>query len=269
MTMTDFGNAIADAVTDAVDRLRDETVDGELVRSVDEWAKVIRDDLDIANEGIISAGRHLIEAKRDVGHGNWLPLLEQIGIHERAAQRLMRIGSNEALTNPTNLSGLPSALSALVELAGVEPEDLQESIESGDVTPQTTAKDAKKLKEQKRDTAPIREWAKRNGIEVSDRGKLRADVVEAYERDCRTWLEAEHQHRAEQVACNLKFQAVNDNILNLAGQPGMSVFMLGWESAEVPNRDGFTVENIDLAIEFLTGLRNRVARGDYSSVETA
>lgn len=148
MTMTDFGNAIADAVTDAVDRLRDETVDGELVRSVDEWAK-------------------------------------------------------------------------------------------------------------------------RNGIEVSDRGKLRADVVEAYERDCRTWLEAEHQHRAEQVACNLKFQAVNDNILNLAGQPGMSVFMLGWEAADIPNRDGFTVENIDLAIEFLTALRNRVARGGYSSVGTA
>lgn len=260
MTMTDFGNAIADAVTDAVDRLRDETVDGELVRSVDEWAKVIRDDLDIANEGLISAGRHLIEAKRDVGHGNWLPLLEQIGIHERAAQRLMQIGSNEALTNPTNLSGLPSALSALVELAGVEPEDLQEAIESGDVTPQTTAKDAKALKEQKRDTAPIREWAKRNGIEVSDRGRVPGEVVETYDAAVKEWLEAERGYRAERVALTRKYVAVAQAIEALTEWPDGAAFMAEFAAAELDEstREALThVGGLVQAITFLESLRHR------------
>ncbi|OBK07265.1 hypothetical protein [Mycolicibacterium conceptionense] len=59
LEMTDFGNALADAVTDAVDRLRvDETVDGELVRSVDDWVRAIKADLGRAVEGIVSAGKN-------------------------------------------------------------------------------------------------------------------------------------------------------------------------------------------------------------------
>lgn len=36
-----------------------------------------------------AAGKHLMEAKAAVGHGDWLPFLASINLHERKAQRLM------------------------------------------------------------------------------------------------------------------------------------------------------------------------------------
>ena len=38
-------------------------------------------------------GRLLVRAKRRVGHGGWLPLLREIGINPRRAQRLMTSGN--------------------------------------------------------------------------------------------------------------------------------------------------------------------------------
>jgi hypothetical protein len=40
---------------------------------------------------IVECGRLFLEAKREVGHGNWLPLLEQAGISEDRAERYMKI----------------------------------------------------------------------------------------------------------------------------------------------------------------------------------
>ena len=33
----------------------------------------------------------------------------------------------------------------------------------------------------KRDLAPVREWARQNGYEVSERGRVKANVIEAYD----------------------------------------------------------------------------------------
>jgi Protein of unknown function (DUF3102) len=71
-------------------------------RSIDEWARIITGDLTRAVEGIIAAGRHLQEAKAEVDHGDWLPLLERLKIGERTAQMLMKVAANEALADPNH-----------------------------------------------------------------------------------------------------------------------------------------------------------------------
>jgi hypothetical protein len=71
-------------------------------RPVDEWARIIAEDLTRAVAGVIAAGRHLQEAKAEVEHGDWLPLLERLKIGERTAQMLMRIAANEALADPNH-----------------------------------------------------------------------------------------------------------------------------------------------------------------------
>jgi hypothetical protein len=117
-------------------------------RTVDEWAKVIADDLNRAVEGIIAAGRHLKEAKAEVEHGEWLPLLERLKIGERAAQMLMRIAENEALANPNHWFGLPTSWRTLSELARLPPDILQARITDGTITPWFTREEAIALKKQ-------------------------------------------------------------------------------------------------------------------------
>src|SRR5690625_4403440 len=91
----------------------EEVIEPEIVRTHTEWAEVIKDDLGRAVEGIVSAGKHLIAAKADVEHGEWLPMLKEIGINERVARRLMSIGQNRAISNRTNWSDFPGAMAAL------------------------------------------------------------------------------------------------------------------------------------------------------------
>jgi len=75
--------------------------------TAEDWRRIIADDLGCAAGGIIAAGRHLQEAKDEVEHGDWLPLLKSLRLSERTAQRLMKIAANEVLANPTHVSHLP------------------------------------------------------------------------------------------------------------------------------------------------------------------
>ena len=120
-----------------------EVIDAEVVRTGTEWAEVIRADLGRAVEGIVSAGKHLIAAKADVQHGEWLPLLQQVGISHTAAKRLMAIGQNPALANGPTLGHLPPSESALYELSRLAPGAIESGIEHGDIHPAMTIKDAK------------------------------------------------------------------------------------------------------------------------------
>lgn len=104
-------------------------------RPVAEWAKIIADDLAHAVEGIIAAGRHLQEAKAEVDHGEWLPLLKSLSIGERTAQRLMAIAANEVLANPTHCVALPPSWGTLAELAKLPPKFLEAKIVNGTITP--------------------------------------------------------------------------------------------------------------------------------------
>src|SRR5262245_46474062 len=115
-------------------------------RSADEWAQIIRSDLAHAVEGIIAAGRHLKEAKDDVGYGEWLPLLGTLPLGERTAQRLMKIAANEALANPTHVSHLPASWGTLAELAKLPPKFLEAKIVNGTITPDLERKGVTTLK---------------------------------------------------------------------------------------------------------------------------
>ena len=65
---------------------------------------------------VIEIGRHLIEAKRACGHGNWLPWLErEFGWTERTAQRFMQI--SELLRKNDTLSDLDLPIGSLSLLA--------------------------------------------------------------------------------------------------------------------------------------------------------
>lgn len=118
-------------------------IDAEVIRTGTEWAEVIRADLGRAVEGIVSAGKHLIAAKADVQHGEWLPLLEQIGISKQVAARLMAVGQNEAIAKVPSSVLLPASLDALYALSRLAPEMIESGIEHGDIHPAMTIRDAK------------------------------------------------------------------------------------------------------------------------------
>lgn len=120
-----------------------EVIDAEVIRTGTEWAEVIRADLGRAVEGIVSAGKHLIAAKADVQHGEWLPMLQQIGISKQVAARLMAVGQNDAIAKVPSSVLLPASLDALYALSRLAPEVIESGIEHGDIHPAMTIKDAK------------------------------------------------------------------------------------------------------------------------------
>lgn len=119
----------------------EEVIEPEIVRDASEWVEVIKDDLGRAVEGIVSAGKHLIAAKADVNHGEWLPMLKEIGISSGYAGKLMRISRQFA--NSSYESNLPNNVTVLYELSGLPPEEVESGIESGAITPDMKIKDAK------------------------------------------------------------------------------------------------------------------------------
>jgi hypothetical protein len=62
-------------------------------------------------ERSIAAGRALLEARELVKHGEWLPFLAQAGVHERAAQRLMKLAASGLKSDTvSDLGGVSRAL---------------------------------------------------------------------------------------------------------------------------------------------------------------
>lgn len=118
----------------------EEVVDAEIVRTPGEWAEIIRADLGRAVESIVAAGQNLIAAKVDVGHGGWLPMLREVGINAREAQRYMEVAAN---LKCAKFAHLPPSPTALLELSRLAPEAIESGIEAGDVHPGMTIKDAK------------------------------------------------------------------------------------------------------------------------------
>lgn len=122
---------------------REEVVDAEIVPDWRERAQSIKGHLGRAVEGIVSAGRELVEAKAEVAHGEWLPLLEETGIDQGTARRLMSIGRNPAISNRGNCHDFPAAIRALYELSRMDPDDIDHGIETGRITPDMTIREAR------------------------------------------------------------------------------------------------------------------------------
>lgn len=119
---------------------QERVVDAEIVRTDDEWAEIIRAEMARTAESIVLTGQYLIAAKADVAHGAWLPMLRKIGITARDAQRYMAIAAG---LKSANFAHLPPSPTTLLELSRLAPEVIESGIESGDVYPGMTIKDAK------------------------------------------------------------------------------------------------------------------------------
>jgi len=113
---------------------------------IDTWATIIRADLGRAVEGIIAAGQHLQQAKAEVEHGDWLPLLKALRLDESAAQRLMKIAGNEVLANPAHWAAFPPSWRTLYELTKLPPKVLEAKIIDGVITPRIERKGVVSLK---------------------------------------------------------------------------------------------------------------------------
>jgi hypothetical protein len=119
-------------------------------RPIDEWVQIIRADFRRSVEGIIAAGRHLQEAKAEVDHGEWLPLLHRLKISGvgngiRWAQMLMTIAENEVLANPNHWFALPTSWRTLYELTKLPPETLEAKIADGTIAPDITREEVSAL----------------------------------------------------------------------------------------------------------------------------
>jgi hypothetical protein len=103
------------------------------VRSVAEWADLIRDDLGRAVEGIVASGKHLIEARCDLGRGRFGDMLRALRMHERTAERLMRIAESPVLTDPALAACLPTSMRTLAELTRFPSPILKGYLENGTI----------------------------------------------------------------------------------------------------------------------------------------
>jgi hypothetical protein len=68
-----------------------------------------------AAERALEAGALLIEAKAECGHGDWLPFLERAGLHERQAQRLMRLAGSGLKSDTVSDLGIRGALDLIAK----------------------------------------------------------------------------------------------------------------------------------------------------------
>jgi len=98
-------------------------------------------------EGILEAGKLLIQAKA-VLPGEFERMVKQqcpFGI--RTAQRLMQIAANPALSDATHVSCLPSSWGTLAELAKFEPAELSHAIGNHWIKPETKREDVAPLRQ--------------------------------------------------------------------------------------------------------------------------
>lgn len=162
-----------------------EVVAAEVVRSADEWADIIRAEMARTAESIVLTGQYLIAAKADVAHGAWLPMLARIGISQPHAHKIMSIG--EKLANHSSSNDLPSSIDALYQLSRLAPEAIESGIESGDVHPGMTIRDAKGYAQEvtQRDTpANVNTetgeiYATEGEARAADRDQLRSDRADS------------------------------------------------------------------------------------------
>jgi hypothetical protein len=133
------------------------------------WVEKIKPHLERSVEHIVAAGRELIEAKAALEHGRFGPLLHELGLSAEMARRFMRVAQHPALANRSRVTGLPSAIGTLDVLVRLDPDELDEAIESGDVTPTTTRAEAETVV-QERTTEPEQ-------VEVTPAPPVKPEVV--------------------------------------------------------------------------------------------
>jgi Protein of unknown function (DUF3102) len=110
----------------------------------DEWARRIKGAWAAGVAAFVETGRELIEAKRALGPGAFMHMIEtELPFSDRTAERLMAIARHPVLSDSTHASNLPPSWTTLYELsrlpAGklrklIEQERVYSDMERGDAT---------------------------------------------------------------------------------------------------------------------------------------
>jgi hypothetical protein len=119
-----------------------------------QWANKINGHLKTSVESILAMGRDLIAAKKQLGHGKWRTMFagrpdsvpEPLRFGRTTAHYLMNIANNRILSNVQHAEHLPPSWYTLSQLATIEEARLEQAITDGEVTPEMSRKDVKKLR---------------------------------------------------------------------------------------------------------------------------
>lgn len=96
---------------------------------------------------IIDVGRILIQAKEDLAHGEWLPMVEKLPFAENTAQRLMLLAKHPAISNTAHAPYLPPSWVTLYELSKLDESDFESALSGGLIHPEMQRKDVAKLRD--------------------------------------------------------------------------------------------------------------------------
>lgn len=119
----------------------EELIEGVVVLSPDKWtpeqaANYIAEAWQAAVESIVETGHRLIEVKKQVGHGNWLPTVELLPFSQQTANKLMTIAQHPDIANHAHGRDLPASWTTLYALTPLPPGEIPRRIEAHEITPE-------------------------------------------------------------------------------------------------------------------------------------
>lgn len=117
-----------------------------------EWAVRISERWKDSVGAIIEAGRLLMDAKRTLGHGNFLKMFEnkEVPFGDSTARKLMAISSKQQILKQEHVPVLPSSWGTLYELTRLDDATWELAMEEGKIHPEMQRKDVAILLDESR-----------------------------------------------------------------------------------------------------------------------
>lgn len=113
-----------------------EVIEAEILWTPREAANHVSEAWQNAVDSIVETGRRLIDAKRNVGHGNWLPTVALLPFGKSTTAALMQIAGHPDLANVRHGGNLPASWRTLSVLAQLPAGEIPKRIEAGEITPE-------------------------------------------------------------------------------------------------------------------------------------
>jgi uncharacterized small protein (DUF1192 family) len=104
-------------------------------RFVEEFVRLTTDCRARAVENLVASGQHLREAREELDHGEFGPMLKRIKFSEGTARKYRAISAHPVISNRSNWNALPPSWTTLYELTKLPPDVLEARIADGTVTP--------------------------------------------------------------------------------------------------------------------------------------
>jgi hypothetical protein len=105
-------------------------------RSAEEFVQLITGCRARAVENIVAIGQHLRDAKAELDHGEFGPMLKRIQFSEGTARKYMAIAAHPVISNRSNWNALPPSWTTLYELTKLPADVLEARIADGTITPE-------------------------------------------------------------------------------------------------------------------------------------